>query len=389
MFFALAIAAVVGLEPTTMPASLDLERMGRDHLYNLEYEQARDQFGELSRRFPESPAGPYFEATAMWMEEFSRRGGMAGATFRSGDYWARTRHEAPDPEHARGFRERVNEAVRRAEAILAKEPRDRDALFFRGAADGVLAAYVASVEHRYYSSYQTAKRAKSFHERLSALDPDYADAYLLQGIYEYTVATLPRSLRILGFVVGIRGEKERGRKLVELSARKGNRTRWVARLSAAVIAQREKRYASALAALRQAERAFPRNPLFVLEQGSVHLLRKDWGRARALFERVLRQQSNEVPNYAALHRAIVLLKIGESELFAKRFIAASDSLNLALSEPDVPDYVRARIFLRRGMSSDGRGRRSEAKWDYRRALSLDADSVTNKLARTYSKIPFR
>ena len=375
--------------PLDVESFLRLEERGRDHLYNLDYDDARDCFAELSRRFPRSPSGPYFEATVLWMEEFSRRGGMASATFRSGDYWARTRHEPPDPELGRRFRGLVEESIARAESRLEQDASDRDALFFRGAADGVLAAYIASVEHRYYRSYQTAKRAKKFHEQLARLDPDYEDAYLLPGIYEYTVATLPRTLRVLGFVVGVRGSKEKGRKLVQRSASNGNRTRWVARLSAAVMDQREKRYASALSTLRRAERKFPRNPLFVLEQGSVHLLRKDWVRARSTFERILSERARGASNFDALHRSLVQLRIGESHLFGKKFARAAESFDLALREPNVPDYLRARIFLRRGMASDGQNNRAAAKWDYRRARSLDADKVTNRLARRYEKRPYR
>ena len=54
----------------------------------MELGSAREVFSELERRAPLSPAGPYYEATALWMEEFSRRGGMAGATFRTGQYWS-------------------------------------------------------------------------------------------------------------------------------------------------------------------------------------------------------------------------------------------------------------------------------------------------------------
>ncbi len=92
------------------------------------------------------------------------------------------------------------------------------------------------------------------------IDPSYADACLLPGIFEYTLATLPRSLRILGFVIGIRGSKEKGLALVERAVAGGERTRWVARLSLSVMQQREKRYLSSLDMLRELEQAFPQNP---------------------------------------------------------------------------------------------------------------------------------
>ena len=363
------------------PAALALEEQGRTHLYNMEFAEARAVFAELSVRAPDSPAGPYYEATTLWMEEFTRRGGMAGSTFRTGRYWARNERELVDSELGLEFHTLVEDAVSRAEALVKREGRDRDALYFRGAAEGVLSAYYASIEHSYYRSYRAGKRAKHYHERLLELDPDYADACLLPGIYEYTVATLPRTVKLAGFLIGIRGSRERGLALVERAVAEGKRSRWVSRLSLSVLRQREKKYRSALRILRELEDAFPKNPLLPLERGSVQLLRKNWRAARSAFEQVELRQQAGMPNYGLVAPSLVKLKIAESFLFAKEYAKARESLNQALLIPDVPDRIRAVIFLRLGMALDGLGRRDAARWDYRRALELDADPLTNKQAK--------
>jgi hypothetical protein len=188
----------------------------------------------------------------------------------------------------REFKRLVQEAIARADAILERQPR-LEGLFFRGSAEGLLSAYLASVEHSYYGAYQAGKRAREY-ERLLRLDPGYADACLLPGIFEYTIATLPRSLRILGFVVGIKGSKEKGLSLVERAVKGGERTRWVARLSLSVMQQREKRYLSSLAALRELEVAFPRNPFLPMERGGPPLP-EGLGRGARAFEEVLTKQT--------------------------------------------------------------------------------------------------
>lgn len=278
----------------------ELEETGRSHLYNMEIVRARAVFSELGRKAPLSPAGPYYEATALWMEEFSKRGGMAGATFRTGQYWS-WKNVPPPAELDREFKQLIEEAVSRADSILEKDSLDLDGLFFRGSAEGLRSAYLASVEHSYYGAYQAGKRAKEYHERLLRIDPDYADACLLPGIFEYTLATLPRSLRILGFVVGIKGSKEKGLSLVERAVQSGERTRWVARLSLSVMQQREKRYLSSLAALRELEQEFPRNPFLPMERGSIHLLRKDWAAARRAFEEILAKQTQMSEGLSLIH----------------------------------------------------------------------------------------
>lgn len=383
----LGLGLGLGLGPV---AADELEESGREHLYNMELSAAREVFAELGRLEPLSPAGPYYEATTLWTGEFTRRGGMSGATFRTSDYWSSSRAEPPDPNLDRDFRRLVQETMERADGALEKFPDDEDALFFRGSAEGLMSAYLASVERSYYGAYQAGKRAKEYHERLLKLDPDYADACLLPGIFEYTLATLPRSLRILGFLVGIRGSKEKGLSLVERAVDNGRRTRWVARLTMSVMNERERRYGDALGLLVGLERAFPKNPYFTMERGSVHLLRKDWVAARRAFEEVAadRARDHASESYRLLPPSLVFLRLGESYLFAKDYEQSARELDRALGIPGVPDWVRAQTFLRRGMCSDARGHRVAAEWDYRRVLKLDTDSVVSALAERYLDKPY-
>ncbi len=381
----LLLAALVPLGAAT---ALELEEKGRSHLYNMELASAREVFSELERREPLSPAGPYYRATALWMEEFSRRGGMAGATFRTGQYWS-WKKTPPSPELDREFKRAIEDAVARADALLSKNPADPEGLYFRGSADGLLSAYFASVEYSYYSAYQAGKRAKELHEKLLGIDPSYADACLLPGIFEYTLATLPRSLRILGFVIGIRGSKEKGLALVERAVAGGERTRWVARLSLSVMQQREKRYLSSLEMLRELEQAFPQNLFLPMERGSVHLLRKDWPAARRAFEEVLAKRAKASDGFRLLEPSLVYLRLGESRLFAKDYAGAALELENALLSPGTPDWVRSQVYLRRGMTSDARGQRAAAEADYRRVVRMGTDPQTSRLANEYLDTPYK
>ena len=187
------------------------------------------------------------------------------------------------------------------------------------------------------------------------------------------MATLPRTLRIEGFPVGLRGSKTQGLKLVKCAVEEGRRNRWVAQLSLNVIYQRGESYQDALGTLRKLEAEFPKNPLLPFETGSVHLLRRDCGAARRVFEAMLANQAEGLPHYDRIETSMLRLPLAESHLFAKNFAMASTELDRALGASWVPDHIKARIFLLRGMASDGLGRRKAAEWDYRRALTLDVD----------------
>lgn len=371
------------------PTPGSLEERGRTHLYNLDFDAAGDAFRELTEIAPGSPAGPYYQATTLWMEEFSRRGGMAGSTFRSNRYWGSKHHEEVSPELARKFHALTDEAIRRSMSRLESEPTDREALFFLGATNGIASAYFAAVERSYYQSYKAGRRAKKLHEQLLAIDETYADAYLLPGIFEYTVATLPRTLRFAGMLIGIRGSREKGIELVERAVAGGSRTRWAARLALSVLQQREKNYGDALRVLSELEQRFPRNPLLPLERGTVHVLRREFVRARRAFRQVQAGRKAGRGNYDVVEPSLIHLKIGEAYLFDKKFEEAGRELDRALGTPGVPERIKAVVFLRRGMASDGAGVRAAARADYRRALRMDVDSVTNRLAKRYMKDPYR
>jgi lipoprotein NlpI len=86
---------------------------------------------------------------------------------------------------------------------------------------------------------------------------------------------------------------------------------------------------------------------------------------------------------------MVYLRLGESFLFAKSYVEAARAFERALSTPGTPSFVRAQIFLRRGMTSDALGMRTAAQWDYRRAIGLGADSAVTRTAERYLAEPYR
>lgn len=366
-----------------------LERQGVDHLYNLDFEGAYQIFDRLRLEEPTSPAGPYYLASTLWMEELTRRGGMAGETFQSSRYWSRTREEAPSPAVTKRFETYASEAVRRAQAILEDDAQDVEGLYFLGATEGVMSAFEATIRRKFFAAYRLGRRARGRHQKLMERDPPFADAYLLPGIYEYAMATLPRSVRFLGFLIGIRGSKQEGARLLLKAAREGTRAYWPARLALVVLETREKRYHRALAYLRELEAAFPNNPLFPAERGWVYLLRKDWTSARGVFQQIEKKQRLQIPYYHRIPAAIVLLRWGESLLFDGRFDDALEHFDRALTQPDAADTTRAMLHLRRGQAFDGLDRRREARGEYQMTVRLDADRPSRRQAKRYLKEPFQ
>ena len=77
------------------------------------------------------------------------------------------------------------------DARLSRNPNDVDALYARGWVRALRCTYVAMVERAYGSGFRLATKAKDDEQRVLELDPDYADAKLVVGVYDYVVGALP------------------------------------------------------------------------------------------------------------------------------------------------------------------------------------------------------
>lgn len=378
--YSLFLAFVAALGP--------LEQQGLELLYNLEFQQAYEVFDELSHEDPSSAAGPYHLASTLWMEELTRRGGMAGETFQSSRYWTRTRKDPPSPEQLERFEAYITEATERCKRQLESRPNDVEALYFLGATEGVQSAFEATIRRRYFAAYRAARRARKWHNKLIELDPSLADAYLVPGIYEYATASLKPSVKFLAFLIGIRGSKDKGRQYIRKAA-DGNRAYWGARLSLVVLDTREKRYDQALRYLRELESSFPKNPLFTFEKGWVYLLKKDWAAARSIYNEVKSKQRLGSPHYDRIPSSLVSLRLGESLLFDAKFTRALVQFDNGLNAADLSGTIRSLLHLRKGQAYDGLHRREKARTEYEATVRLNADKASRRAAKRYLKKPFR
>ena len=153
-----------------------------------------------------------------------------------------------------------------------------DALYARGWVRALRCTYVAMVERAYGAGFRLATKAKDDEERVLQLDPDYVDAKLVVGIYDYVVGALPFPFKILIGFAGITGSKAQGMKLLWDAANHGVATSVEARTVIALFLRREAKYQQAIQVVAGLESQYPRDYLFALEEAN---LRKDAGEGMA------------------------------------------------------------------------------------------------------------
>jgi tetratricopeptide (TPR) repeat protein len=295
----------------------------------------------------------------------------------------------PDPAVAAEVRRLLERSIQLADARLAKHPDDLDARFNLGAAHGVLASYVASVEGSLMSSFKIARRAYDVQEQVLERDPSRVSAGLVVGMYRYVVATMPWHMRMLAYIVGFGGGKERGIQMIEQAA--GDpRSSIDARSALMILYNREGRYDDALRLTRELAAEVPRNRLFVLEEGATAIRAGKYAEADAALTRGLVAFDRDARAKLPGERSLLLYKRGLARVDLGRTAGAAADLRAALAA-DPPGWIGGRVQLELGRLADLEQRRADAITAYlaaRSSCQTHEDKWCTDLANRYVRRPF-
>jgi tetratricopeptide (TPR) repeat protein len=249
-----------------------LRSQAADELYDLDTERSIHTFQQAVIADPEDAGAYRGLAGAYWLSISFRRGVMTSDEYLAGGASPpRSSMPPPAPDIAASFNEAIDRALELARARVAANPRDIAAHYELGAAVGLRASYMATVEGRTMSAFRSARGAYDEHEQVLKLDASRKDAGLIVGTYRYIVATLTLPLRWMAYVAGFGGGREQGLEMVEGAAAYPGENQVEARMALLIIYNRERRYADALTQLAMLREKYPRNRLLWLESGSTSL----------------------------------------------------------------------------------------------------------------------
>lgn len=339
-----------------------------DLAYNLEYEQSIALLETAVAASPDDPAPHRALASVLWLDMLFRRGAVTVDHYLGSFNRARVDLRKPPPELEARFRTHARRAVELAEARVRRSPKDAQSHYDLGAALGLEASYIATVEGRLLAGFRAARRCFDEHERVLALDKSRADAALVVGMYRYVISTLSLPMRVMAYVAGFGGGKDAGIGLVQHAAAGGGEARTDALFALVLVYNRERRYDEALQVLGQLQNLYPRNRLVRLEMGATALRGGRPAEADRILTAGLDQLAHEsrprFPGEAALWR----YKRGTARAMMGHADAATDLR--AATSPDAPAWVagRARVGLAR--LALNRGDRTAAVAEAKQAEAL-------------------
>jgi Flp pilus assembly protein TadD len=263
--------------PTTVARDASIERASDlraealDLAYNLDHEAAVERLKRAIVAAPDDPAPRRTLASVLWLNILFSRGAVTVDHYLGSLTRTQVALAPPPPQMAAEFSRNVGEAVALARKRVRAAPRDAQAHYDLGAALGLEASYIATVEGRLMAGFRAARRCYDEHELVLELEPARNDAGVAVGTYRYLVSTLPVHMRVLAYVAGFGGGKERGIQLLERAAAGSGEARTDAMFALVLVYNREGRFEEALRILRQLREMYPRNRLVILEQGATAL----------------------------------------------------------------------------------------------------------------------
>jgi tetratricopeptide (TPR) repeat protein len=360
-----------------------------DHFYNLEFDQALALFSSEAQTQPRRADLQNHLAQTILFREMLRAGTLESEIVTGGNAFLRREKMNPRPEDQRSFHAAIDSAMRLSQEAIGRNRRDASAHYSLGVAYALRSNYNFLVRKAWLDSLRDATAARRAHERVIQIEPARVDALLIAGVHDYTVSYLPWHYRLLGFLVGFRGDREDGIRAVQRVAREGGRNRVDAQILLAVIYRRERRFQDAVDVLRQLIPRFPRNYLFRLELAQMYSDLGDEQAALAAVAEVERLKREGWPGFESLlpekilyFRATFLFWYRHWEESAAAFREVTDKA--AKLDP----HTGVTAWMRLGQSLDMLGRRKEAAAAYRAAIHYAPESGVARECEGYLRRPY-
>ncbi len=365
-----------------------LVRVALEHLHELDYDGAVERFEEVRRQHAGDPEATALLLDATLFRELYRLD-LLDTTFYANDGFLTGKHPTPEDPQARDrIFSLADEAVSEADKRLQANPRDVDALFARGFARSLKAVYLAMVERGFMPGMHLAIQAKDDCKDVLEMDPEYVDAKLVYGVYEYVVGALPWGFKVMIGFFGITGSKDKGLALLRDDGNRGSVTSVEAQTAIALFLRREAKYSEAIGIVHQLVERYPHNFLFSLEEAN---LRKDAGEGmRAVYGyQSLLLQAAKPGYFYEPHLDLAYFGLGDSLRGQRHFGEAAAAYENAAFSPTAGAELKRRSLVAAGMCRDLSGERKEAMRDYQMAIDLGADSTQSDLARQYLRKPYK
>jgi tetratricopeptide (TPR) repeat protein len=374
------------------PESARLRARAYEYALNLDYDEATRDMEAAVKADPTDPSAERGLASIPWLLISFRRGTATVDEYLGGITRQNVALREPPADLASRFNTHIQRADVLAEAQLQAKPRDADAHYQVAATVGLQASYIATVEGRILGAFRAARRAYDEGETVLDLDATRKDAGLIVGMYRYVVSQMSLPLRMMAYVAGFGGGKERGLQMIDEAAAYPSDAQGDARFALVLLYNREGRYGDALRQLAELQRRYPRNRLLWLEAGATALRAGRAAEAESQLNTGVRMLAGDKRQRMFGEEALFYQKRGAARVALRRLDDAEMDLRRTVAANESRTWVKGRAYTELGKIADLRRDRTAARANFQKAVMLceeDNDPLGADAARPWIDRSYR
>ena len=225
------------VEPDPYQQKLD---KGIEAFYQTHWDSASLVFDDLKGSHPKDPRAYFFDSMIPFWEYF-----FAGQ----------------NPETAQNFLELSAEAIEKSNNRLRENPHDTTMVLMLSGLHGYR-SLVAAGEKEYRTAIQGGMTGYKYTRQLLSLDSEDPKALIGKGIFYYMIGSVPDELRWMTNMMGIKGDKEEGFKILEKAAKSDSYVSNDAKMVLVYLYKEEARYEEALAHIIDLKDRYDENIIF-------------------------------------------------------------------------------------------------------------------------------
>jgi tetratricopeptide (TPR) repeat protein len=253
---------------------------GIKQIYNIKFTEAEKTFRSVMADYPQHPAGRFFLAMIDWWKILLD----------------------PDNEsYDEIFFQKLEDVIYQCDQLLDKNPKDVDALFFKGGAIG-FRGRLRAFRESWLKAADDGRDALPIVEEAASLDPKNMDVQLGFGIYNYYASVIPNEFPLIKplMIFFPDGDKEKGIQQLKNTAFNGKFAKYEARYFLMTLYYRYEN--NAIVADDYSKLLwddFPDNPVFEKWRGRIAVRRGDYILADSVFKDVLKKSDKKYFGYSA------------------------------------------------------------------------------------------
>jgi tetratricopeptide (TPR) repeat protein len=347
---------------------------GLQAIYSLDYGKAQKIFEQLRTDHPESPVGYGMLALTAWHELL-----FAARNLAVYEYGIPTPFGSSVPPSRSIVREQqlfeeANKTLQEiCEKLLAKDPRDALALYFKGLSYENLSIEALTLFRRQAAAISAGRKASNIHRETLRLDPSLIDANTSIAVPEYVVGASHWGLRFLALLLGIRGDKKGALDRLESVSQKGIYRATDALVVMALLEAWRGDPQRAVSIFSQLRKRCPRSFLsdISLAVGYEYSL-KDSKTAIQVYEELLRDLASKAPG---IKPGEIHFRIGRNYVNLHEYGAALQAFQRALDAEQGDLETAPLSYYHMALIHEERGEKSEAQSCYKKVVAYSGPKM--------------